>query len=158
MCLHQCWPNNRHWVAAVLGSLLLLSLLLLFLVSFIKVIHRAQEEYALLYSSEPPRKLPCMGSTDSETRGAGWVSALHFPAGPPGDSSAHWFGNSSSNTKCSVGSREGALVPHSVPCGTVRKSDPERLMKADVGMRLSWEGECFLLYTRGEPPPWIMKW
>lgn len=63
--------------------------------------------------------------------------ALHVPAGPPGDSSAHWFGNSSSHTKCSVGSREGALVPHSFLCGTVRNSDPERLMKADVGMRLS---------------------
>lgn len=42
---------------AVLGNLLLLSSLLLFLVSFIKLIRSPQEECALLYFLEPPRNL-----------------------------------------------------------------------------------------------------
>lgn len=149
---------------AVLGNLLLLSSLLLFLVSFIKVIHRAQEECALLYSSEPPRNLLHMqisGPTSDllTQKLGGWQGGGVGLCAPCSNRSsrwfcANWFRNLSSNTKCSVESREGALVAHSVLCGTMRKFDRERLT---LGWGYPERENVFLLHTRGKMPP-LIKW
>lgn len=148
MCLSQCSPGKRREVLAVLGNLLLLSSLLLFLVSFIKLIRSPQEECAFLYSSEPSRNLlhvQISGPSSyllTQKLGAGdrslcstFSQVLQVILVLTGSGTSHLI------QKCSVESKEGALVAHSVLCGTVGRSDGRRLMFHEE--RSSREEECF---------------